>query len=96
MASRIVRRRAALAVAALDPAREFDGAVVRFHNPGHKPTEQAVGSSFSNACAQGLPSWAARDAIQYTRKVAKDGYRVAPEIGKANGEMCIPIHRIHP
>jgi len=96
MASRTVRRQTALAVPVLDPPREFDGAVVRFHNPGHKPTEQAVGLSFSNASAQRLSSGAARDAIQYTRKVAKDGYRMAPEIGRADGEESIPIHRIHP
>jgi hypothetical protein len=90
------RRQTALAVPALDPASEFDGAVVRFHNQGHKPTEQAVRPSFSNASAQRLPSWTARDAIQHTRKVAKDGYRMAPEIGRADGEESIPIHRIHP
>ncbi|WP_167448899.1 hypothetical protein [Mesorhizobium hawassense] len=64
----------------LDPIGEFDGAVVRFYDSRHKPTEPAIWPPFSNASAQRLASRAARHAIQCARKVAKDGHSASAEI----------------
>ncbi|MER8881056.1 hypothetical protein [Mesorhizobium sp. M0816] len=57
------------------PALQLDGAVVRFHNPGHEPTEPAFRPPRGYASAQDLTWRATRNAVQGARNIAKGGHR---------------------